>query len=132
MLHGFPDCHNIECSILQQKSQITQSRVVVGFFNVLSHTHANLFMFMCNLYFSGVCFHSKNTASTYMPQVTQEKGIQTASKVMGSTDAPKLIKLLLLEQTHRKPFPFWFFQGTLSFFSSPFQTALVSRLRELS
>lgn len=58
-----------------------------------------------------------------MPQVTQAKEIQTASKVMGSLDAPKLMKLLLLEHTHHKPFPFWFIQGTLSFFSSPFQTA---------
>lgn len=132
MIHGFPACLNFECLILQKKSQITQSRVVVGFFNVLSHTHANLFMLMCSLYFSGVCFHSKNTASTYMPQVTQAKGIQIARKVMGSTDAPKLIKLLLLKQTHRKPFSLWFIQGTLAFFSSPFQTALVSRLRELS
>lgn len=67
-----------------------------------------------------------------MPQVTQAKEIVTASKVMGSTDAPKLIKLLLLEQTHHNPFPFWFIQGSLSFSSNTFQTALVSRLRKLS
>lgn len=67
-----------------------------------------------------------------MPQVTQAKEILTASKVMGSTDAPKLIKLLLLEHTHCNSFPFWFIHSTLSLFSNPFQTALVSKLRELS
>lgn len=42
-----------------------------------------------------------------MPQVIQAKEILTVSKVMGSTDAPKLIKLLLLEYTHTTiPFPF--------------------------
>lgn len=67
-----------------------------------------------------------------MPQATQAKEIQAASKVTGSTDAPKLIKLLLLEHTHCNLFPFWFMQDTLSFFSNPLQSALVSRLRELS
>lgn len=132
MLHGFPACLSFECLILQWKSRITQSRVVAGFLNILSHTHANLFMLMFNLYFSEVCFHSKSTASTYLPQVTQAKEIQTASKVVHSTGAPELIKLLLLEHTHCNPFPFWFIQGTLSFFSNPFQSVLVSRLKELS
>lgn len=68
-------------------------------------------MLMFNLYFSEVCFHSKSTASTYLPQVTQAKEIQTASKVVRSTGAPELIKLLLLEHTHTATlFPFGLFK----------------------
>lgn len=81
---------------------------------------------MYNLYFGGVYLHLKNTDWTYMPEVTQAKEIQTASKVMGSTDAPKLIKLLLLEHAHCNLFPFWFIQGTLSFFSNPSKVLLLA------
>lgn len=56
-------------------------------------------MLMCNLYFSGGCLHLKNTAKTSMSQIIQGKEIQRARKVTRSTDAPKLIKLLLLEHT---------------------------------
>lgn len=67
-----------------------------------------------------------------MPQVTQAKEIQTASKVMGSTDVPKLMKLLFLEHTHTTiPFPFGLFK--VACHSSPtLSKLLVSRLRELS
>lgn len=67
-----------------------------------------------------------------MPQVTQAKEIQTASKVMGSTDVPKLMKLLFLEHTHTTiPFPSGLFKVPCH--SSPtLSKLLVSRLRELS
>lgn len=61
-----------------------------------------------------------------MAEVTQAKEIQTASKVMGSTDAPKLIKLLLLEHTHCNLVPFCIIQGTLLFFSTPSKVLLLA------
>jgi len=52
MLHLLPACFNFECVIFATKTKITRSKVVVGFFNILSLTHVSISSCACVIFTS--------------------------------------------------------------------------------